>query len=74
MAMVGTSVRESMYEASIAKTTASANGTNRNRDTPERKNIGKNTMQMHNVDTSAGTAICAAPSRIASRSGSPSSR
>ncbi len=72
--MVGTRVRESMYDASIANTTASASGTNRNFDTPERKNIGRNTMQMHSVETSAGTAICAAPSRIASRSGSPSSR
>ena len=58
----------------MANTTASASGTNRYRATPERKNIGKKTMQMQSVDTSAGTAICAAPSKIPSRSGAPSSR
>ena len=31
-------------------------------------------MQIHNVETSAGTAICAAPSRIPSCSSGPSSR
>ena len=59
IAMVGTSVRDSTYDASIANTTASASGTNRYRATPARKNIGTNTMQMHSVETSAGTAICA---------------
>ena len=63
MASVGTSVREKMYDASIANTTASASGTNRYRATPLRKNIGRNTMQMHSVETNAGTAICAAPSQ-----------
>ena len=62
---MGTSVRESRYEASIANTTASASGTNRYRATPERKNIGTKTMQIESVETSAGTAICEAPSRIA---------
>ena len=62
---VGISVRESRYEASMAKITASASGTNRNRATPVRKNIGTNTMQMHSVETNAGTAICGAPSRMA---------
>ncbi len=57
MANVGTSVRDSKYEASIANTTASANGTNRNFDTPVSRNIGTNTTQMHSVDTSAGSAI-----------------
>ena len=57
MASVGTSVRDSKYEASIANTTASASGTNRNFDMPVSKNIGTNTMQMHSVDTSAGSAI-----------------
>ena len=27
--------------------------------------MGMNTMQMHSVETKAGTAICCAPSRIA---------
>ena len=33
--------------------------------TPVRKNMGTNTMQMHSVETNAGTAICCAPSRMA---------
>ena len=49
----------------MAKTTASASGTKRNFATPVRKNMGTNTMQMHSVETSAGTAICCEPSRIA---------
>jgi len=49
----------------MANTTASARGANRNRATPDRKNIGTNTMQMHRVDTKAGTAISPAPSRMA---------
>ncbi len=49
----------------MAKDTASAIGTNRKRATPVRKNIGTNTMQMHSVETNAGTAICDAPSKIA---------
>src|SRR6266436_2352511 len=65
MASVGTMVRDHMYEASMAKLTASASGTNKNLATPERKNMGMNTMQMHRVETKAGTAICCAPSRMA---------
>ena len=57
----------------MAKTTASASGTNRYRGTPLRKNMGRKTMQMQSVDTSAGTEICAAPSKIACSSGMPSS-
>ncbi len=49
----------------MAKTTASASGTNRNFATPVRKNMGTNTMQMHSVETSAGMAISCEPSRIA---------
>ena len=49
----------------MAKTTASAMGTNRYRATPLRKNMGTKTMQMASVETSAGVAICAAPSRMA---------
>ena len=74
IASVGTSVRERIYDASIANTTASASGTNRYFATPLRKNIGRNTMQIHSVETSAGTAICAAPSRIALCRSWPSSR
>ena len=58
----------------MANTTASASGTNRYRATPLRKNIGRNTMQMQSVETSAGTAICAAPSRMACSIALPSSR
>src|ERR1051326_7257221 len=64
LAIVGTSVRDSRYDAIIAKTTASAKGTNRYLATPARKNIGTNTMQIDNVDTKAGIAICCAPSKI----------
>ena len=74
IASVGTSVRERMYDASMANTTASARGTKRYRATPLKKNIGRNTMQMQSVDTRAGTAICAAPSRMASRWACPSSK
>ena len=65
MASVGTMVRDHMYDASMAKDTASARGTNKKRATPERKNMGMNTIQMHSVETRAGTAICWAPSRMA---------
>ena len=64
-AIVGTSVRDRMNDQTIADITASASGTNRKRGTPVRKNIGTNTMQMHNSDTKAGVTICSAPSRIA---------
>ena len=64
--MVGTMVRERKYEANIAKTTASARGTNRYRATPDSKNIGANTMQIESVDTKAGVAICEALSSTTS--------
>jgi hypothetical protein len=57
LANVGTSVRDKMYEANMAKTTDSASGTNKYRGTPLKKNMGKNTMQMQRVDTKAGTEI-----------------
>ena len=49
----------------MAKITASANGTNKNLATPCRKNIGTKTIQIHSVETKAGTAISPAPSKIA---------
>src|SRR5260370_23544643 len=49
----------------MAKLMASDSGTNRNLATPDRKNIGMKTMQMHSVETNAGTGICCAPSRMA---------
>jgi len=58
MAKVGTMVRDQKYEASMAKITASARGTKRNFATPDKKNMGMNTMQMQIVETKAGTAIC----------------
>ena len=53
-AIVGTSVRESRYDVSIANTTASASGVNRNRATPVSSTTGKNTMQMDRVPTRVG--------------------
>jgi len=58
-------VRDSRYDISIANTTPSAIGTNSDRAAPVRNAIGANTIQMHKVDTNAGTAICCAPSMIA---------
>ncbi len=58
----------------MAKITASARGTKRNRATPLRKNIGRKTIQIQSVETSAGTEIWAAPSKMASSSSCPSSR
>jgi hypothetical protein len=74
MAMVGTSVRDRMNEAIMAKTTDNAIGTNRKPATPGRKNIGTNTIQMHSSETNAGVTIWAAPSRIASITPLPCSR
>src|ERR1017187_359392 len=58
----------------MAKMTASARGTKRKRVTPLRKNMGTKTMQMHSVETNAGTAISCAPCRMASRRSFPSRR
>ena len=63
--MVGTSVRVSRYESSMANTTAIASGVNRYFAVPVSSSTGTKTMQMESVETKAGTAICCAPSRIA---------
>ena len=73
-AIVGTSVRDSRNEKTMANITLSAIGTNRKRATPLKKNIGMNTMQMHSRDTKAGMTICEAPSRIAVSTSFPCSR
>ena len=73
-ASVGTSVRDSRYDASIANTTASASGTNRNFAGPTSSTTGKKTMQMDSVATIAGIAIWLAPSRMARVSGLPMPR
>jgi hypothetical protein len=73
-ASVGTSVRESRNEKTIANITLSAMGTNKKRATPLRKNIGMNTMQMHSKDTNAGMTICEEPSMIAVSTSLPCSR
>ena len=52
--MVGTSVRDRKYEASMAKTTARASGMNRKAAGPVRKTTGTKTIQMQIVDTNAG--------------------
>ena len=49
----------------MANTTAIASGVNSDFAAPLMNTTGTNTMQMHSVETNAGTAICAAPSRIA---------
>ena len=67
--MVGTSVRESRYDASMANTTAMASGVNRYRAVPVSSSTGTNTMQMESVATKVGTAICEAPSSTARTSG-----
>ena len=72
--IIGTSVRERKYEASIEKTTAPARGVNRYLAAPVRRSTGKNTMQIDSVETIAGTAIWAALSSTATVSGLPSAR
>src|SRR4029077_1651094 len=71
---VGTRVRESTYDASIANTTARAMGVKRYREAPDSKTTGKKTIQMAKVATIAGTAIWLAPSRIATVMGLPISK
>ena len=66
---MGTRVRDSRYDVSIANTTASASGVNRNLATPVSSTTGKNTMQIESVPTKVGVAICVAPSRIATSNG-----
>ena len=58
----------------MAKITASASGMNRYLAMPASRNIGTNTMQMDKVETSAGSAIWRAPSRIAGSTSMPCSR
>ena len=55
---MGTRVRDSRYDVSIANTTASASGVNRNFATPVSSTTGKNTMQIESVPTKVGVAIC----------------
>src|ERR1700761_7573086 len=67
--MVGTSVRDSPYEAISASTTFTASGVKMYFAEPESKVTGTNTMQIDIVEISAGTATCSALSRIAEASG-----
>ena len=67
--MVGTRVRDSRYDASMAKTTAMAMGVNRYFAVPVSSSTGTNTMQIASVETKVGIAICAAPSITARTSG-----
>ena len=55
--MVGISVRDNRYEASIAKTTAIASGVNRYLAVPVSSNTGMKTIQIDKVETKVGTAI-----------------
>ena len=52
--MVGIRVRESRYDASMAKTTAMARGVKRYLAAPVSSRTGTNTMQMESVETKAG--------------------
>ncbi len=67
-------MRDRKYEVSIANTIAMASGTNSDFAGPVMNVTGANTMQMHRVDTMAGTAISDALSRIASTTGLPDAR
>src|ERR1700722_11678843 len=67
--MAATSVRDSKYDAIIANTTASASGVKIYFAAPDNNVTGTNTMQMHNVDTSAGAATCCALFKIAAAKG-----
>ncbi len=71
---MGIRVRDNKYEASIANTTAMASGPNKYRAVPTNSSTGTNTMQMDNVETSVGTAICDAPSSTARTRGFPMPR
>ncbi len=66
---MGTSVRDRKYEVSIAKTTAIASGTKSDLAAPVMNATGTKTMQMQSVETNAGVAISAAPSRMARTTG-----
>src|SRR2546427_9348978 len=57
----------------MAKTTDIASGANSAPPTPPRNRIGTNTMQIDRVETNAGVATSAAPSRMACLSGLPRS-
>src|ERR1700733_6606211 len=67
--MVGTSVRDSPYEATSASTTFTASGVKIYFAEPESSVTGTKTMQIDMVEISAGIATCSALSRIALTSG-----
>src|ERR1700756_3205410 len=69
MQRVGTRERDNKNEANMANMTASAKGLNRYLGIPDKPKIGTNTIQIQSVETSAGNAIWAAPSRMASSIG-----
>ena len=71
--VIGVSVRDSPYEASMANTTARPSGVNRYRAGPSRNTTDVNTQAMASVETSVGTAISAEPCNVASGSGMPPS-
>src|SRR6202051_2588347 len=71
--VIGVRVLDNPYEASIANTTASPSGVNRYLAGPSRNTTDVNTQLMASVETKVGTAISAAPCRVASESGMPSS-
>jgi hypothetical protein len=67
----GTNVLDRMYEASIAKPTASDSGTNSAWAAPCMKNDDTNTARMQSIASSRGNAVSAEPSRTAWASGLP---
>ena len=72
--VIGVSVREKPYEASMANTTARPSGVNRYFAGPWRKTTEMNTQLIASVDTNVGTAMPAAPCSVAAGSGMCSSR
>jgi hypothetical protein len=70
-AIVGTSVRERMKEAIIAKMMASASGRNRYPETPDNWNSGNQTIQMQSVETKVGITIWFAASMMAGCNSAP---
>ena len=57
LAIVGTKVRDRMNENVIESITAIAMGTNKNLDTPSKKNMGTKTIHMQSKETKAGVTI-----------------
>ena len=71
--VIGVSVRDSPYDASMANTTAIPSGVNRYFAGPCRNTTDTNTQLMASVETKVGTAMPAAPCKVACGNAMPSS-